>query len=163
VSLLRGEVDEWAPDRAVNRLDVHDARADEVADAIVARAREVDGTHDVVERVKALIQDRFDDLKLRQGGTAPIAWRAMGEGSQKDNLVALLEVAESGSQWGTWTMPMSMRNTEPGINVLLRRPKVLPPPARPQLKFNTSTTSSASARVSTIDDLGPDELQEADA
>lgn len=163
VSLLRGEVDEWTPDRAVNRLDVLDARADEVADAIVARAREVDGTHDVVERVKALIQDRFDDLKLRQGGTAPIAWRAMGEGSQRDNLVALLEVAESGGQWGTWTMPMSMRNTEPGINVLLRRPKVLPPPARTQLKFNTTTTLSAPPGVRTIEDEDAAGLEEADA
>ncbi|MEO2104474.1 MAG: DISARM system helicase DrmA [Actinomycetota bacterium] len=157
VSLLRGEVDEWTPDRAVNRLDVHDARADEVAEAIVARAREVDGTNDVVDRVKQLVQDRFDDLKLRQGGTAAIAWRAIGEGSQKENLVPLLEVAESGGTWAMWTMPMSMRNTEPGINVLLRRPKVLPPPPRPKLNFNTTTTSSAPAGVATIQDVEPDE------
>ncbi len=98
-------------------------------------------------------------------GQAPRRSRGVpsGEGSQKDNLVALLEVAESGGQWGTWTMPMSMRNTEPGINVLLRRPKVLPPPARPQLKFNTSTTSSAPAGVSTIADVDIDELEEAEA
>ena len=154
VSLLRGEVDDWTPDRAVNRLDVHDPRADEVAEAIVARAREVDGTHDVVDRVRRLVQDRLDDLKVRQGGTAPIAWRAVGEGSQKENLVALLQQAESGGTWGTWTMPMSMRNTEPGINVLLRRPAVMPPPPRPSWKFGTSATTSAPAGVDTIDDEG---------
>ncbi len=152
VSLLRGEVADWTPDRAVNRLDVHDPRADDIAEAIVARAREVDGTHDVVDRVRRLVQDRLDDLKVRQGGTAPIAWRAMGEGSVKENLVALLQQAESGGTWGTWTMPMSMRNTEPGINVLLRRATVMPPPPRPRWKFGTSVTAAARPGLDTVAD-----------
>ncbi|MBY5162093.1 DISARM system helicase DrmA [Salsipaludibacter albus] len=160
VSLLRGEVDDWTPDRAANRLDVHDARADGVAEAIIARAREVDGTHEVVERVRALVQDRLDDLKLRQGGTTTIAWQAVGKDSVKDNLVPLLQRAEEGGEWGVWTMPMSMRNVEPGINVLVRRPKLLPPPPRPSLKFGTAATSSARRGIATIDDEG--ELEEVD-
>ena len=162
VSLLRGVVGEWTPDRAANRLDVHDERADEIAEAIVARAREVDGTNEVVERVRKLVQDRFDQLQQRQQGTAAVAWRAIGEGSVKENLVPLLEVAESGGRWGTWTMPMSMRNTEPGINVLLRRPKVLPPPKRPSLKFNTQVTATGSGGTDTIEDGAADELPFAD-
>jgi superfamily II DNA/RNA helicase len=158
VSLLRGEVDEWTPDRAANRLDVHDQRAEEIAEAIVDRARKVDGTNEVVERVRKLVQDRFDQLQQRQQGTAAIAWRAIGEGSIKENLVPLLEVAESGGRWGTWTMPMSMRNTEPGINVLLRRPNVLPPPKRPSLKFNTQATASGVGGTDTIEDGAADEL-----
>ena len=60
--------------------------------------------------------------------------------------------------------PFPLRsNGEPysGINVLLRRPKVLPPPPRPKLKFHTTTTSSAPAGISTIEDAGTSSPEEA--
>lgn len=160
VSLLRGEVDDWTPDRSVNSLDVHDLRVDEIAEAIVDRARMVDGLDEVVDRVERMIQERLDDLDDRQGNaTAPLAWRARGKDSDKDNLVALLEAAEGGGLWGTWTLPNSMRNTEPGINVLLRRPKVLKPPRMPTFSFTrpSNTALPVNGPVDTIDEDDADE------
>lgn len=152
VSLLRGEVDDWTPDRAPNTLDVHDSRADLMAEAIVDRARAVDGFDEVVDRVMKMIQDRFDDLQQRQGNaTAPLAWRARGAESDLANLVALLEPAEGGGSWGTWTLPNSMRNTEPGINLLLRRPTVLAPPPMPSYRFGSASDEGGSPVISQID------------
>jgi len=75
----------------------------------------------------------------------------------------LLHGAEDASGQQPWIMPNSLRNTEPGINVLLRPPKQLPPPPRPSLRFNTSTTESAPRRIDTIEDGASGELEEVEA
>jgi hypothetical protein len=139
----------------VNRLDVHDARLDDLTGAITDRARSVEGLEEVVDRVGRMIQDRLDSLQqCQRNATAPLAWRARGKDSDKDNLVALLEAAESGGAWSTWTLPNSMRNTEAGINVLLRRPKVLVPPPMPRMIFSGGSkhANGADGPVDTIED-----------
>jgi hypothetical protein len=153
VALLRGEVDQWTPDRAVNDLNVHDQRAVEIADAVSQRARDVEGLNETVTRVKRMLRDRFDDLEQRQGNaTAALAWRGRGKDSDKDNLVGLLSAAEASGSWDTWTLPNSMRNTEAGINVLLRRTKILAPPPAPRLSFGRSSNLQLPFVTETIED-----------
>ncbi len=109
-----------------------------------------------------MIQDRFDDLQRRQGiASAPLAWRALGKDSDKDNLVKLLEAAEAGGDWTLWTLPNSMRNIEPGINLLLRAPKVMPPPVAPKPIFGASPSAAEQSDPLAVDTIEDEDAAEA--
>lgn len=122
VSLLRGMVDEWAPDRGVTKINAADPRLIAAVDALRARADHAKSTRDQVDAARRSAQLRADDLvtKLTEGATT-YAWRSKGDGSKKEGLTTLLHGAEDASGMQPWIMPNSLRNTEPGINVLIDR------------------------------------------
>jgi len=128
VSLLRGEVDEWASDRGVTKITAGDPRLVEAVQALAKRADQAKSTKDQVYASERAGQARADDLvtKLTEG-TTTYAWRSRGEGSKKEGLTTLLHGAEDASGKQPWVMPNSLRNTEPGINVLIDRQAPAPP------------------------------------
>lgn len=162
VALVRGEVDDWAPDRAPNTIDVHDSRWDGIGGVVADRARFTDGSKTAVDLVGRMIRDRIDDLQRRQRtASAPLAWRAVGKDSERDNLVALLQSAEAGGEWTLWTLPNSMRNIEPGINLLLRGPKTLAPPPAPKPMFTPPELQAPKSEPRAIDTIEDEDAEEA--
>jgi hypothetical protein len=163
VSLLRGGVDDWAPDRGVTKIAAADPRLIDAIDALRERADDAKSTKDQIEAAKRAAQLRADDLvtKLTEG-TTTYAWRSRGEGSKKEGLTTLLHGAEDASGQQPWIMPNSLRNTEPGINVLIDRQA----PAPPEPKWDWSAVGSGQAPVdeptaTTVDD-GVDDVEAAD-
>lgn len=163
VSLLRGGVDEWAPDRGVTKITAADPRLNDAVDVLRERADHAKSTKDQVEAAKRAAQLRADDLvtKLTEG-TTTYAWRSRGEGSKKEGLTTLLHGAEEANGRQPWIMPNSLRNTEPGINVLIDRQASAPP--EPKWNWGAVGTGAApvvESAVVTADD-GVDDVAAAD-
>lgn len=161
VSLLRGGVDDWAPDRGVTKISAADPRLIDAIGALSQRADQAKATKDQIQAAARAAQMRADDLvtKLTEG-TTTYAWRSRGPGSKKEGLTTLLFGAEDASDQQPWVMPNSLRNTEPGINVLIDRQA--PAPAEP--KWDWSGVGSGSAPIdeaptTTVDD----DVNDADA
>ena len=127
VSLLRGGVDEWAEDRGVARISAADPRLNASIEALRLRAEHAGATKDQIEATQAAGKRRADDLvsKLTSGATT-YAWRSRGPGSKSEGLTTLLHGAEDANGKQPWIMPNSLRNTEPGINVLIDRQAAAP-------------------------------------
>ena len=142
VSLLRGGVDDWAPDRGVTKITAADPRLIHAIAALPERADDSKSTKDQIEAAKRAAQLRADDLvtKLTEG-TTTYAWRSRGEGSKKEGLTTLLHGAEEASGQQPWIMPNSLRNTEPGINVLIDRQA--PAPTEPKWDWSGVGTGHA--------------------
>lgn len=163
VSLLRGGVDDWAPDRGVTKITAADPRLVEAIEALRHRAEDAKSTKDQIDAAKKAAQIRADDLVVKlTEGTTTYAWRSRGEGSKKEGLTTLLHGAEDVSGQQPWIMPNSLRNTEPGINVLIDRQA--PAPSEP--KWDWSGVGSGQAPLdepaaTTVDD-GVDEAEAAD-
>jgi hypothetical protein len=162
VSLLRGGVDDWAPDRGVTKITAADPRLIDAIDALRERADDAKSTKDQIDAARRAAQLRADDLvtKLTEG-TTTYAWRSRGEGSKKEGLTTLLHGAEDASGQQPWIMPNSLRNTEPGINVLIDRQALAPP----EPKWDWSAVGSGQAPVdeptaTTVDD-GVDDIEAA--
>lgn len=128
VSLLRGRVDDWAPDRGVTKITAADPRLEAAVDALQGRAEDANATRDQIDAAEAAARARKDDLVTKlTSGTTTYAWRSRGEGSKREGLTSLLHGAEDASGKPPWIMPNSLRNTEPGINVLIDREAPVPP------------------------------------
>ena len=122
VSLLRGGVDDWADDRGVTKISAADPRLDAAIDALRQRAEHAKATKDQIDAAYAAGKRRADDLVTKlTSGTTTYAWRSRGTGSKKEGLTTLLHGAEDANGEQPWIMPNSLRNTEPGINVLIDR------------------------------------------
>jgi len=155
VSLLRGGVDEWAEDRGVVRISAADPRLDAAVEALRQRAEHAKATKDQIDAAQAAGKHRADDLvaKLTSGSTT-YAWRSRGTGSKKEGLTTLLHGAEDANGKQPWIMPNSLRNTEPGINVLIDRQAHAPD--EPDWDFSGvgpgRGTAGRSAEAPTVDD-----------
>ena len=163
VSLLRGGIDDWAPDRGVTKIKAADPRLTDALEALPQRADHAKSTKDQVEAAGRAGQMRADDLvtKLTEG-TTTYAWRSRGAGSKKEGLTTLLHGAEDASGQYPWVMPNSLRNTEPGINVLIDRQATAPP--EPQWDWSSVGSGQAPThdQSSTNMDDGVDDEEAAD-
>ena len=154
VSLLRGGVDDWAPDRGVTKITAADPRLLEAVGALSARADHAKSTKDQIEAAARAGQMRSDDLvtKLTEG-TTTYAWRSRGAGSKKEGLTTLLHGAEDANGQQPWVMPNSLRNTEPGINVLIDRQASAPSePKWDWTGVGSGTAPTDDAPTTTVDD-----------
>ncbi len=157
VSLLRGGVNDWAEDRGVTRISAADPRLDAAIEVLRQRAEHAKATKDQIASAQAAGKHRADDLvsKLTSGATT-YAWRSRGAGSRTEGLTTLLHGAEDANGKQPWIMPNSLRNTEPGINVLIDRQAE--PPDEPNWDFSrvgsdTSSTGDAVGAPSVDDDV----------
>ncbi|MFV2040301.1 MAG: hypothetical protein ACC660_08655, partial [Acidimicrobiales bacterium] len=112
----------------VTKITAADPRLLESVRALSKRADQAKSTKGQVEAAARAGQMRSDDLvtKLTEG-TTTYAWRSRGRGSKKEGLTTLLHGAEDADGQFPWVMPNSLRNTEPGINVLIDRQALAPP------------------------------------
>lgn len=102
-----------------------------VVDAIVSRAGSVTGEQATREQVRQELQERLDELARQQEKAKPyLAYEKLGEGAA--NRVPLLRKDSEAGDWNVWTLPNSLRNTEPGVNILIDDSE---PPRAPAWQF----------------------------
>jgi hypothetical protein len=164
VSLLRGGVDAWATDRGLQQ--VNDAAKRALLDEAVATfRRRAEAAHAIPSQVEAAehaaVRRRDDLISRLTTATARYAWRARGEGAKKEDWVTLLHGAEEANGRPPWVMPNSLRNTEPGINVLIDRQAAAPP--EPAWDFSSRDTGGAPPPGTATADATDDDESDSDA
>lgn len=104
------------------------AESAEAVDAIVRRAEEVTGRNSVGADVRTALAAKLDVWKQRQAtGGSVLGYRERKDGKT----VGLLSRPGSG-RWSPWTVPNSLREVEPGVNLLLVDG---PEPQQPEFVF----------------------------
>lgn len=114
VALLRGLNDAWNPAIGASQVDRHDPLVADILGGLLRRGVAVSGKSGLEEGLRQAIDRRLDALAQQQSKSGALLTY---ERSGKD-AVALLRKPEA-EAWQLWTCPMSMRSTEPGINLLL--------------------------------------------
>ncbi|MCB0232432.1 MAG: helicase, partial [Anaerolineae bacterium] len=118
LSLMRLENDPFSPNEGAGKLDRSDqAEITEAIDVLVKRAwnvSELSGTKSLAERE---LKERADEWAKEVGkGGRILAYEKRGR--EKDKTVALIK--SPGIQaWDNWTVPMSMREVEPGVRLIM--------------------------------------------
>ncbi len=153
IGLLRGLREDWSQANGAGNIDRHDPLVAEIIDSIVDRASNVNPGNGIDAQMRALLKARLDALVVEQSkGKAFLTYNKTG-GTKRP----LLKKPES-EPWGVWTCPMSMRSTEPNVNLLIERtdsvfgaggPYVLPKPG--QHDDGDSTPTAA-----VVDEIDPD-------
>lgn len=133
VSVMRLEDDDFNPNTGAGALDRTDKEAAKHAsDVIVDRAWNVTSE----SKVKALVTDEIKSRIDEWCGEAGKGGRTLGyekRGSGKDTMVALLKKPGL-KAWDDFTVPMSMREVEPGVRLVMSKvrggsgPSWTPPP-----------------------------------
>ncbi len=136
VALLRGLRDEWNPAKGAGVVDRHDPLIAEIMAGLLDRAEQVAGKSGIRAELRKEIDRRLDALADQQRKSGSLL---SYERSGKDS-VALLRKPEA-EPWQLWTCPMSLRTTEPNVNLLMDDndpvfgtggPFQLPPPPAPE-------------------------------
>jgi hypothetical protein len=145
-ALVRDENLPWNPEAAAAIVDVTADRVREAVDAIARRAADIGGDASLEAEIRALAQTRLDAWAAEQRRPgARLVYRA-----ERGNAVALLE-QPTGFDWQLWTVPMSLRDVEPSVNLVIRdegRLATAEPPWVP--------AQGGKAPPATDDDLPPD-------
>lgn len=116
VGLLRGLREDWSQAHGAGVIDRNDPLVEEIITSIVARAEQVNPGNGIGQQVEALLKSRLDALAVEQSkGKAFLTYNKTG-GTNRP----LLKKPEA-EPWGVWTCPMSMRSTEPNVNLLIER------------------------------------------
>jgi hypothetical protein len=115
IAALRHAADEYSRNADAQTVDLDGEIARRVEERLLARAEAVGGSraHDYLgDRLLAL----KDEWRERRDGSATLGYKQ--EKKADEVLVGLLRPAD-GSRWDSLTVPMSMRETENEINLLL--------------------------------------------
>jgi hypothetical protein len=125
VSMARHDRPEWNPNPAAQSVPVAAADFDPIGAALAQRAELVAGAK-TGPLVDQLIEVRRDKWSKQQAAVGVTLTYARGKGGAVD----LLKLPEAGP-WTDLTVPHSLRNVEPGANLLLRRDDPSDDPAAP--------------------------------
>lgn len=126
----------YTPDIGLDSITAADAEAQALIDVFSERAQAVTGEPDAGAEARSLLDKRLRTVANRRanaGGQTRLTYRGKGAG-----LSPMLVDPNSGSRWDDWTVPNSLRETEPDINLQLRPfdPSVSdtssPPPWQPR-------------------------------
>ena len=110
---LRNLFADWNPQEGAQRIDRHSAEVAAVVAGIVARAASVTGDQRVAVAVQAALKNRLDQLHNKQIQFNPhLSYATKGA----PNTAPLLRKPEE-EDWGDWTCPLSLRNTEPNVQL----------------------------------------------
>jgi hypothetical protein len=115
VSLLRQSDTEWNPETAAGEVDVHASITDEVAAYVKARCADLASD----SKAATEIEQEIERVLSRWEQEQRVPGRKLAYRSRKDGVTqGLLRSPEVG-EWQTFTTPTSLRNVEPGVNLLL--------------------------------------------
>lgn len=114
-AMVRDEHLQWNPEPAAAVVDVTAAGIRAEVDSIVRRAAEVTGDASLEADLRLMASRRLDEWAKKQ--TRPGARLVYRE--EKGNAISLLEMP-TGFDWQLWTAPMSLRDVEPSVNLVLR-------------------------------------------
>ena len=105
------------PDTGLNAVVAGDSEVERLLAHFVDRASAITGRDDSASAVEAMLRKRLQHLASRRDaaqGQTLLAYRGGKEG-----VVTVLHDPESGIGWDMWTVPNSLRETEPEINLQL--------------------------------------------
>ena len=96
-------------------IDVDSTEVAEVADIIAARAQTVTGDVAIAQQVRAELNTRLLALSVRQARqkTGVLGYKERNDGQTS----GVLQQANA-DHWDLWTCPNSLREVEPGINLI---------------------------------------------
>jgi hypothetical protein len=114
-SVVRQRHVPWNPEAAAATVDRADDRIDDAIDLIAKRAADITGDASVESDVRLMADSRMDGWAKKQirPGTR-LMYRI-----QKGDAIPLLETP-TGTDWQPWTTPMSLRDVEPMVNLVIR-------------------------------------------
>jgi len=114
-ALVRDENPAWNPEPAAAIVDVTSARVREAIDAIARRGADVGADASLEADIRGSAQTRLDAWAAKQKRPgAKLVYR-----EEKGNAISLLEMP-TGFDWQLWSAPMSMRDVEPSVNLVIR-------------------------------------------
>lgn len=115
-ALLRHRLPDWNGNDTVRLIDVDDQAVREVVSVIVERARKVsEGNDDLVAEVERGLNERLLALSARQ---ARQRTGVLGFKERNDGQTSGLLKQPTSDRWDLWTCPNSLREVEPGINLM---------------------------------------------
>ncbi len=103
------------PDTGLNAVAAGDSEVERLMAVFAERAATVTGRADMHSEVENLLRKRLLELDNRRDGASGQTLLAYRGG--KDGTVRVLRDPESGRGWDMWTVPNSLRETEPEINL----------------------------------------------
>jgi Helicase conserved C-terminal domain len=117
VSLIRQLEPTWNGELEAENVDTRSELAKEAVRSIRERAEELEASSDGdAERIAAALQQRLDEWSSLQA----IEGRKLAYRDRKDGVTVGLLHGPSIGGWTTWTSLTSLRDVEPGVNLLMR-------------------------------------------
>jgi hypothetical protein len=117
VSLVRQLESTWNAEDEAENVDTRSELAKEAVKSIRERAEELAAASDGdVERITDALQQRLDEWSSLQA----IEGRRLAYRDRNDGINVGLLRGPSIADWTTWTALTSLRDVEPGVNLLLR-------------------------------------------
>jgi hypothetical protein len=107
----------YNPDTGLNAVVAGDSVVEGMLAQFTERAADITGRDEDRSLVEALIRKRLQQLDTRRaaaGGQSQLAYQGGKQGR-----VGILHDPESGTGWHDWTVPNSLRETEPEITLQL--------------------------------------------
>ena len=122
-AMIRLSEAEWNANEAAATVPRTDARLADIVEEIAARAADRANDKDVADLVRQELEHRLDQWKQEQDVPQRelVYSRGVGAGTQ----VGLLH-SPDGSPWTDFTVPMSMRDVEPSVDLVLRDRGIVP-------------------------------------
>ncbi|RDS82243.1 helicase [Dyella monticola] len=118
LSLMRLENDAFSPNEGAGKLDKsNQTEITDAIDVLVQRAWNVSETSSIKNLSERELKERADEWAKEAGRGGRILGYEK-RGNEKDKMVALIK--SPGIQaWDNWTVPMSMREVEPGVRLIM--------------------------------------------
>ena len=113
--LMRHRGDAWNANESAALVDVDAGEVQEIVDLVAARAESVTGDPLVVDEVRRRLGDRRRRWSVRQ---ARQRTGTLGYRERQDGRTTGLLRPPSEAEWDPWVCPHSLREVEPGINLL---------------------------------------------
>lgn len=131
VSLIRHMDPELNPNSGAERMTSSTRPAAVRArDIVVERAWQVSDTKEIRDRTDAMVAKRLDDW-AHEAGTGG---RRLGYDRSRDGVTVPLLRRPGKEAWGDFTVPMSMREVEPGVRLVMHIDRIGPGPDWPRRK-----------------------------
>ncbi len=132
---------QYNPDTGLNAVNIDDPEVVRLINVFADRAAAVTGRQENADEVRSLLDKRLRALASRKANAAGQSLLAYKGGKQGQ--VGVLRDPESGTGWDMWTVPNSLRETEPEINLQLLPydPTLADPSANVPLWRSTGTST----------------------
>jgi len=152
VALIRQDSLAWNANTRAHDVAIPAPALDELIADIALRAGEITSSSDIADDVRAALKHRLDRWAAEQR----IAGRTIGYRGDGGAVYGLLQNAGNGP-WDVWTVPNSLRETEPSINLIMTSIDDLESSV-PTFTFGTTLVGEAGAPAPVTDeDLTPEE------
>ena len=115
VGLIRHRQPDWNANDSVKQIDVDDDIINDIVAVIARRAESVTGSIEMAQDLKRELEERLKALSARQArqSTGVLGYKERNDGQT----TGLLHPPNTGN-WDLWTCPNSLREVEPGINLM---------------------------------------------